>query len=147
MELSDAISKFLSDPEAAKAAAELAGKMMQSANGQQSANGTEAEKQPPQGDKNGGDILSAVLENPEFMQKMPQMLSALAPMLNGAGTAQTVQATPQSQPQALPFRDSEQAKRSALLLALKPYLSPERAETVDYIIRLTGLIELFSLLK
>ena len=146
MELSDAISKFLSDPEAEKAAAELAGKMMQSANGQQSANGTEAEKQPPQGDKNGGDILSAVLDNPEFMQKMPQMLSALAPMLNGAGTSQTAQATPQSLPQA-PFRDSEQAKRSALLLALKPYLSPERAETVDYIIRLTGLIELFSLLK
>lgn len=147
MELSDAISKFLSDPQAAKAAAELAGKMMQGASGQQIANGTETEKQPPVGDKNGDDMLSAVLENPEFMQKMPQMLSALAPMLNGAGTVQNAQAPQQSLPQAPPFCDSEQAKRSALLLALKPYLSPERAETVDYIIRLTGLIELFSLLK
>ncbi|MBQ7010207.1 MAG: hypothetical protein IJN63_00735 [Clostridia bacterium] len=147
-DISELIGKFLSDPAAAKAAAELAGKLMQNGDG-----GSQGETEPkaastataetaPQ------DMLSAVLKDPEFMKKMPELLSTVAPMLNGAlnGKAVTVTQAPASLP--IPTRErSEQAKRSALLLALKPYLSPERAETVDHIIRLTELIELVSLIK
>ena len=139
-DISELLEKFLSDPAAAKAAAELAGKLMQgSTNAQTSA--PENTDPPPAAQKT-EDMLSAVLTDPEFMQKMPQMLSALAPMLQNA--------TPKAQtalPHLPPSSASDQARRSALLLALKPYLTPERAETVDHIIRLTQLVELFSLLN
>ena len=91
-----------------------------------------------------GDMLSSVLSDPAFLAKMPQMLSAIAPMLQNSSSQPTA-AVPAALPAAV--NTSEQAKRNALLLALKPYLSHERAEAVDHIIRLTGLIELFSMLR
>ena len=136
MDISELINKFTSDPAAAKAAAELAGKLMQ--NAASTNQSTEAPSPAPS-----GDMLSSVLSDPKFVEKMPQMLSALAPMLQGAGeSAAPTLPVPPTVPST-----SDQAKRNALLLALKPYLSHERAEAVDHIIRLTGLIELFSLLK
>jgi hypothetical protein len=92
-----------------------------------------------------GDMLSSVLSDPAFLAKMPQMLSAIAPMLQNASAQPTVAAS--TALSSAPINISEQAKRNALLLALKPYLSHERAEAVDHIIRLTGLIELFSMLR
>lgn len=136
MDISELINKFTSDPAAAKAAAELAGKLMQNA-----ASTNQSTEAPSPA--SGGDMLSSVLSDPKFLEKMPQMLSAIAPMLQGTGdsTAPTLPVPPTAP------STSDQAKRNALLLALKPYLSHERAEAVDHIIRLTGLIELFSMLK
>ena len=141
MDISELINKFTSDPAAAKAAAELAGKLLQ---GAESTAPTE-KKPEASAAPQGGDMLSSVLSDPAFLEKMPQMLSAIAPMLQNSG-AQPQSALPATLPSAA-VNPSEQAKRNALLLALKPYLSHERAEAVDHIIRLTGLIELFSLLK
>ena len=137
MDISELINKFTSDPAAAKAAAELAGKLMQNA-----ASTNQSTEAPSPA--SGGDMLSSVLSDPKFLEKMPQMLSAIAPMLQGTGdsTAPALPVPPPAAPST-----SDQAKRNALLLALKPYLSHERAEAVDHIIRLTGLIELFSMLK
>ena len=136
MDISELISKFTSDPAAAKAAAELAGKLMQNA-----ASTNQSTEAPSPA--SGGDMLSSVLSDPAFLAKMPQMLSAIAPMLQNANAA--APALPAAPSTAA--STSDQAKRNALLLALKPYLSHERAEAVDHIIRLTGLIELFSLLR
>ncbi len=143
MDISELIEKFTSDPAAAKAAAELAAKLMQGAGN--TAPPAEKAEAPASSAPQGGDMLSSVLSDPAFLEKMPQMLSAIAPMLQNAG-AQPQSALPAALPNAA-VNTSDQAKRNALLLALKPYLSHERAEAVDHIIRLTGLIELFSLLK
>lgn len=146
MDLSELIQKFTSDPAAAKAAAELAAKLMESA-GQNARppEAAEAAQPAPEPSPPAGDMLSSVLSDPAFLAKMPQMLSAIAPMLQNVGT-QPASAPTAALPSS-PVNTSEQAKRNALLLALKPYLSHERAEAVDHIIRLTGLIELFSLMK
>ena len=143
MELSELIEKLTSAPAAANGAAELASKLMQSTGQGAPPQAENAPAQTPAPTQN-GDMLSSVLSDPAFLAKMPQMLSAIAPMLQNSSSQPTA-AVPAALPAAV--NTSEQAKRNALLLALKPYLSHERAEAVDHIIRLTGLIELFSMLR
>ena len=172
MDMSDMLNKLLSDPSAMTAAAELVGKMMQNSEVQTNTPASPSAETPSENPASAAapanssnaeaktvapqpDILSAMLNNPEFMQKIPQMMSAMAPMLQNLG-AQNTPEPPKTAAQALPVQalpgiqkkeKNEQEKRNALLLALKPYLSPERAEAVDQIIRLTELIALFSLFK
>lgn len=42
-----------------------------------------------------------------------------------------------------PPKPKEQDRRACLLAALRPYLSPERCETVDALLRILELMELF----
>ena len=84
------------------------------------------------------DGLSAVLSNPALMEKLPQVMAMLKPMLS---------ASPPSAPtqQALAPITSTDRKtggsddRDRLLLALKPFLSHERQEAVDAILRIAKL--------
>lgn len=65
--------------------------------------------------------LSALAANPELMAKLPELLSVMKPLLGGA-------------------KDTGQTdKKLALLCALKPYLSPKRCETIDYITKVSKL--------
>ena len=65
--------------------------------------------------------LSTLVANPELMAKLPELLSVMKPLLGGA-------------------RESGQTdKKLALLCALKPYLSPKRCETIDYITKISKL--------
>ena len=125
MDLSEMMQKLLSDPAAVSAAKELASKLA----GESAPQGAEAPKEEPKpADADMGNMLSSVLNNPEIMSKMPQMLSSLSALQSPAQKAPT---------------DS----RSALLCALKPYLSDGRAQNVDNIIKIIQIIDLFSTLK
>jgi len=125
MDLSEMMQKLLSDPAAVSAAKELASKLA----GESAPQGAEAPKEEPKpADADMGNMLSSVLNNPEIMSKMPQMLSSLSALQNPAPKTPT---------------DS----RSALLCALKPYLSDGRAQNVDNIIKIIQIIDLFSTLK
>ena len=66
--------------------------------------------QPP------SDILS-----PDAMQRLPEIMAALSPMLSGGSEKKS------------------HDKKTALLNALRPYLSAGRCEAIDYITRLEKL--------
>jgi hypothetical protein len=76
-----------------------------------------AEEPQPPGDALpvGGSAFGAL--PPELLGKLPMLMGALGPMLGKA--------------------DGKKDEKTALLLALKPYLSPERCAAVDYLIRLS----------
>ena len=78
-----------------------------------------------------GDGLSAVLANPDLMAKLPQMMAVLGPMLGGNDTKPP---SPHSG-----HERSQEDCRNDLLLALKPFLSPERRNAVDAILRISKL--------
>lgn len=76
--------------------------------------------------------LAAMLSNPEIMAKLPEVMSAIAPVLKGANA---------------PPHKATHDKRTALLLALRPYLSPARCEAIDYIARIEKLSDVVKNLK
>lgn len=75
------------------------------------------------------DNLASVLSNPELMAKLPDVIATISPILGGGE------------------KKARPDKRTALLLALRPYLSPGRREAVDYITKLGKLNDLFKNLK
>ena len=81
------------------------------------------------------DGLASVLANPELMEKLPSVIATLAPML---GSIQPPKPHEVSTPSGC---------RDQLLLALKPFLSPERRQAVDQILRLALLGSVFGQLK
>lgn len=80
------------------------------------------------------DGLSRVLSDPDLLKKLPQMMETLRPMLQEAGVSVPASAVGHTHGHS-PSRNC----RDDLLLALKPFLSPHRAEAVDMIIRLSRL--------
>ena len=70
---------------------------------------------------------------PELMEKLPRMLAAVKPML--------------SAPESPPRESSPEQKREALLLALKPFLSPERQRAVDTLLQVSHMGLLLKNLK
>ena len=68
------------------------------------------------------DGLATALATPALMSKLPEVMTALT---SGTGAGNAKKATPD--------------KRTALLLALRPYLSPARCEAIDYITRIGKL--------
>lgn len=82
---------------------------------------------PPASDDISSKLLS-VMENKEIMSKLPDVMAAMGPLLSGGGGGKGGGG-----------KKSECDKRTALLLALKPYMSPRRREAIDYIIRLNKL--------
>lgn len=71
---------------------------------------------------------------PEIMQKLPQMMSALAPLIGGSKGSGTDGKKEQS--------DNE--KRRRLLAALRPYLSDGRRGAVDQILKVTEMTDLLG---
>lgn len=68
---------------------------------------------------------------PSETTKLPEAISALAPLLSGEGAK-------------LSKRDND---RACLLRALKPYLSPGRSEAIDYIIKFSSIAEVLKSLS
>lgn len=97
--------------------------------------------------------LGSVLSNPELMAKLPSMIAMLRPMMEGneekKGEDTPVQAPadsvgdggaiPASVPTSSHPQSSQEHCRKELLLALKPFLSKERCDAVDMILRLSAL--------
>lgn len=87
------------------------------------------------------DGLGAVLSNPELLAKLPQVMAMLRPMMEQSA-AQT--AAPPADAPAVPASAPAAEKkppdnRTALLLALKPFLSEDRRNAVDAMLRISAL--------
>ena len=80
-----------------------------------------------------GDVLSGLLSDPEMLAKLPAMIETVKPML------QNLSSPPKEKKES---PRTEHDRRAALLLALKPYLSPHRCEAVDYIVKISGITKL-----
>lgn len=99
-----------------------------------------------------GDMLSSILANPELLSKLPAMISAISPIMEMFSqptkeketTAKQAAAKPAGAVREIPKGDSD--RRSALLCAMKPYLSTDRQNTIDYIIKLSRLGEILKTL-
>ncbi len=83
------------------------------------------------------DGLSRVLSDPQALEKLPAIMAALRPMLTGDAAPRTPSA----------HSDSNEGNRDRLLLALRPFLSPERRRAIDTILRLSKLGAVFGELK
>jgi len=115
-----------------------------------------AQQASNQGSSSGGDILSSLLSNPELISKLPAILSGVKPILELFGTTGTVSApvssapaepvsaiTPQKDTAAAFVKQSSRAdSRTALLCAMKPYLSPKRREKLERAMKLARMIHM-----
>ena len=170
----DIFSSLLSDPAALSSIASLLAKIQPqtpstsestentscSAESAQSTEQAQSTSSPPP-DLSG--MIGSVMSNPELMAALPSVVGALSGMLGAGrdtvgGQTQSTQnahdAGIDSQLRAVlpgmcgggayprPPRPTD--RRSALLLALKPYMPPEKGETIDTIVR---IIEIMSLIK
>jgi len=91
---------------------------------------------PPPGNTAPGG-LGGLLSNPDVMAKLPQVMATIAPLLGGEGKGEL---KTHSSPR-------HEDKRTALLCALKPYLSPRRCQAIDYIIKLEKIGSLLHTIK
>ena len=114
-ELQSAVSGILSDPAFGKLLSELTGK-------------GEAPAAPEAKEK-----ISSI--PPEMLSKLPQMLSALSPLIKDGG---------KKKGEDKGSSGDEAEKRRRLLLALKPYLSDSRREAVDSIMKVTEMTDLMG---
>lgn len=85
----------------------------------------------------GSDAISSILNNPEFLSRLPQMMETLKPLLGNLTQKPTVEAKPLS-------REEE---RDRLLLSLRPFLSKERQNLVESILKLSKLGEALKYLS
>lgn len=95
--------------------------------------------------------LSAVLNDPEAMNKISSIIGAL-----GGGAAQNGQSVPAQQPAApqpvqnsggLQLPDVSGDNRTKLLMAIKPFLSEKRAPYVDGAVTILKMMQLGKLGK
>lgn len=103
-----------------------------------------------------GDIFSSVLSNPELIAKLPSIISSIKPMLEmlsmgnspspSALSADTVGASTTVTKKERHSSDVGSDRRTALLCAMKPYLSEDRRNAVDYIVKLSRLGEILKTL-
>lgn len=84
----------------------------------------------------GSDGLFALLSNPEMMERLPQLISLIKPML---GTVTPTQADQKS--------SVTESERDRLLLSLKPFLSQKRCEAIDNMLRIGKLGSVLQGLK
>ncbi len=85
------------------------------------------------------DGLAAVLSDPAMLEKLPQMIAVMKPLLGALSAPQ--------QKQEKATEQSPIACRNNLLLALKPFLSPHRRDAIDTMLRISHLGNVFSQLK
>ena len=99
----------------------------------------------------GGDILTSLLSNPELIAKIPTIISSVKPLLDMLGS-QMGQSAPAAQAASVKLPETASANasvptvargkdsdRAALLCAMKPYLSRDRQNAIDHIIKLSRL--------
>ncbi len=73
----------------------------------------------------GGSLLGAL--PPDLMAKLPALMGALGPMMGAKG--------------------GKKDEKTALLLALKPYMSPQRCDAIDKLITLCRLGEVMRQIR
>lgn len=140
VELPDAVKTLLSNPALLKGLGAALGAMQTDAPKAENAEKTGAVETsssplPPDG-------LSALLSNPQAMEKLPQVIAAIRPLMETSAPQEKSAAVP-----AASVSNDSAACRDRLLLALKPFLSPGRCETVDAILQISRLGSVFKQIK
>lgn len=98
-------------------------------------------------------LLGGILSDPSAIESMMKLMPLITSMMSGMGGATEKNTRPSAQsagafalPGAekypMPVRATD--RRSALLLALKPYMPKDKADMIDTIVR---VIEIMSLIK
>jgi hypothetical protein len=108
----------------------------------------------PQGASPQPDILSTLLSNKELIARLPQIISVAKPMLELLGSQTNLKKDTETKSDPLPTsarpaesqRSASDANRAALLCAMKPYLSRDRQNAIDYIIKLSRLDDILKTL-
>ena len=119
----------------------------------------------PTASTGGGDLLSSLLSNPELIAKLPTILSSVKPLLDMLKTSGTApqsafphtaiptNATPSADadskkdaPASLVHHSHASDSRTALLCAMKPYLSRDRQNAIDYIVKIGRLGDILKTL-
>ena len=130
------LGTLLSNPELLQRLGGILGGMMQSPAPQKAEEHIETVANTSAPSSFPSDGLSAILSNPAMMEKLPQIMAMMKPMLASAPP-------PKPSPTASPQIND----RERLLLALKPFLSHERCEAVDAILHISRLGSVFQQLK
>lgn len=121
---SDALSSILSNHDMMEKIRTIAGQMRPD-NAEQSSMESPI---PQQSTTIPSDGLASVLSDPDLMAKLPQMMTLLKPML-----AANSNATDKGN------KKTSEDCRNDLLLALKPFLSAERCQAIDTMLRISKL--------
>ena len=102
-----------------------------------------------------GDIFSSLLSNPDILMKLPSIISAAKPIIEmmsqpkqqASSEAATVSAGSGLKPSQPSHHASHLTdNRTALLCAMKPYLSDDRRRVIDYIVKLGRLGDILTTL-
>lgn len=102
-----------------------------------------------------GDIFSSLLSNPDLLMKLPSIISAAKPIIEMMSQtkqqASSETATVSAGSVLKPSQPSHHAShltdnRTALLCAMKPYLSDDRRRVIDYIVKLGRLGDILKTL-
>lgn len=112
-------------------------------------------KQSSKASTGNSDILTSLLSNPDLLSKLPQLISVIGPLMSSLSSQTATNTSPPRENEAKPVaaipsisvsKKNESDHRAALLCAMKPYLSPERQNAIDYIIKLGKLGEILKTL-
>lgn len=141
------LNTLLSNPELLQKIGKMVGAMQASATPSQ---GVAAQSDTPQKNETDApaatqasasiptDGLASLLSDPSALEKLPQIIAVMKPLLGSL--------TPPHEP----VKDAKQSPelcRDNLLCALKPFLSPERRDAVDAILRISKLGTILQQLK
>ena len=141
---SDLLGTLLANPEMMQKLKAVLGTMMADSSASSATPATAEEsadgRQTVATTKTMGDGLATLLSNPAMIERLPQMLAVLKPMM---------EANAEKKPQAAESVNASSPvhHREHLLLALKPFLSKERCEAVDAILRISQLGEVLGHLR
>ena len=125
-ELQGAVQSILANPAFAKLAAEVSG-------------GT-ASAQPQDTQSTPASAPAMPQISPEMLAKLPQMMSAMAPLLSGRqGKGDGGKGGKDDG-----NKDGDAERRKRLLAALKPYLSSQRKDAIDSILKVTEMTDLLG---
>ena len=156
--MGDALSSILSNPELMSKISAIASSLSGGeTDSVAAASASVADAHPPGNAAPSG--LASVLSNPGLLSKLPEVMATLAPILSGntegIGENNTerknhnerAENNASSTPTASIKTDVPgRAHRTALLCALKPYMSPRRREAIDYIIKIDRIGDLLHTL-
>jgi hypothetical protein len=97
--------------------------------------------------------FSILLSDPNLLAKLPSLMAAADPIIEMLSASAPKGSAPSSPSQAVPAiapqsakKNEEHDRRTALLCAMKPYLSAERQAAVDQILKLSKLGDILKTL-
>ena len=129
--LSDMVGRLMSNPEIMSMIGSMMGKAPKPTVEENSV------EDSPSSDEAAEPVSTQASDSPaaDVSAKLPEVISALSPMLSGLGNIKS------DKPTKLSPKDE---RRVCLLRAIKPYVSRGRGEAIDYMIQLSRISELMK---